>query len=93
MRYKEADKAVRKEIKAAKDKWIQDQCDKIQSEFESNNLSTAFKSVKELTSQPVGASSVIKTKNGEVLTDTNDNQERWTEYAEELYNYDIKINL
>ena len=89
-KYREAKK---KEIKVVKWKWIQNHCDQIQSGFEKNCTSKAFKSLSELTSKAAAqTSSVIKSKTAEVLTNKSEIEKRWTEYAKELYNYEIKTN-
>ena len=74
-------------------KWIQNHCDQIQSGFEKNCTSKAFKSLSELTSKAAAqTSSVIKSKTAEILTNKSEIEKRWTEYAKELYNYEIKTN-
>ena len=92
-KYREANNQVKKEIKVAKEKWIQNHCDQIQSGFEKNCTSKSFKSLSELTSKAAAqTSSVIKSKTAEVLTNKSEIEKRWTEFAKELYNYEIKTN-
>ena len=64
-KYSDSNKEVKEEIKVAKEKWIQDHSEQIQSGFESNNTRKAFKSLSDLTSKATGrASTVIRNITG-----------------------------
>ena len=49
--------------------------------------------MRKLTSKGTNKVPTIKDKDGKVLTSEDDIQKRWTEYAHDLYNYDIKTDV
>lgn len=60
--------------------------------FERNDTKVAYETVRELTNQKSGKTSVIEDANGNFQTDSGKIQERWTEYITDLYNYPIQTD-
>ena len=91
--YRKCNKKVRKEMKKAKEKWIENQCSYIEDSLAKNNSKKAFKIVKELTCENKGVTRSIQDSNGNCLMENEDIMNRWTEYCKELYNQPLKGNL
>ena len=72
----------------AKEDWISEKCNDIESNLSKNNSKKAYELVKELSSTKQERSTVIQNKKGEPLTEEKDILNRWTEYCSELYNYE-----
>ncbi|XP_068734905.1 uncharacterized protein [Montipora capricornis] len=88
-RYKEAYKAVNKEIRNAKERWINEKCEIIENNLH-RNPKQANATVKKLTEDKNrNATTTIEGKDGRVLNDVEDILGRWKEYCEELYSYQI----
>ena len=87
--YSKANKAVKKKIKEAKEKWISEQCEKIEDGMKLGNSKAAYDTLKELTKTQQNKSPIIENKEGEPLTESAAILERWTEYCSDLYNYPI----
>ena len=86
--YREANRRIQKAAKKAKEDWIGDQCDEIETCPNKNNSKRAYQLVKDLTSEKQGRSSTIQGKSGKCLTEEKEILGRWTEYCSELYNYE-----
>jgi len=89
-KYRGINKKIRREMKSAKQKWINDQCADMEDCLTNNNTKQAFQLVKDLTRQKQSTATTIKDKNGNNLTEETDILNRWTEYCSELYNYQSK---
>ena len=88
-KYKEENKAVKKEIRNAKEKWINEECEIIENHLR-RNPKKAYETVKNLTEDKKrNVSTVIEGKDGKLLSEAEDVLRRWQEYCEELYNYQI----
>ena len=90
IKYRAINKKIRKEMKKAKQKWIDDQCEEIEHSIAINNTKKAFQIVKDLTKQKRGKISTIQDKVGNCLTEEEDIKNRWTEYCAELYTFQCK---
>ena len=90
--YRICNKKVRKEMKKAKEKWIENQCSYIEDSLAKNNSKKAFKIFKELTCENKGVTRSIQDSNGNCLIENEDIMNRWTEYCKELYNQPLKGN-
>ena len=89
LRYREANKAVKKEIRNAKERWINEKCEIIENNLH-RNPKQAYETVKKLTEDKNrNATTVIEGSDGKLLTEVKDVLRRWQEYCEELYNYQI----
>ena len=86
-KYREIRNKIRKEMKDAKEDWIEGQCKKIEDSLKRNDSKTAFQTVKDLTNTKQSKISTIEDKNGKTLTDLQEILNRWTEYCSELYNH------
>ena len=75
-----------------KEKWIQDQCSTIDKNMACNNTAEAFKTIKDLTKSKATRTTVIEDKNGNLLTEKGVISNRWKEYCEELYNYQLSFD-
>ena len=60
-----------------------------QEVFESNNTKVAYQVVKEITGNKSARVSVIEDSKGNILTEKNAIQDRWTESVQHLYTYPI----
>ena len=86
-KYREANNKIKKEMKMAKEKWIEDQCTNIEENLKRNNTKKAYQVVKDLTTTKQGRPSSIQSKAGKTLTEGKEVFDRWTEYCAELYNH------
>ena len=87
--YRQINKEVKIATKVAKEKWIQDQCTNIDRNMACNNTAAAFKTIKDLTRSKMTRTTVIEDKKGNLLTERTAIANRWKEYCEELYNYNL----
>ncbi|GFO29207.1 endonuclease-reverse transcriptase [Plakobranchus ocellatus] len=78
---------VKRSIKEATEKWIEDQCEDIENSLKHNNSNKAYKIVKELTDTKQTRATTIESKEGKCLTEEKEILERWTEYCSELYTH------
>ncbi len=88
-KYIAAQNLVRREIKKAKEEFVQKKCVEVTTAFERNDSRTAYRVVKELTNKKTTRVSVIEDTNGELLTEATKIEKRWTEYIQEIYSYPI----
>ena len=86
-RYRDLNRQIRKRMKEAKEKWINEQCNEIEVSLSHNNSKKAYQVVKDLTTEKQGRAVTIKDKAGKSLTEEQDILQRWTEYCSELYNH------
>ncbi|GFR70433.1 endonuclease-reverse transcriptase [Elysia marginata] len=93
MNYQLANKAVRKKMKEAKEKWIDDQCVPIEKGMSSGKSKQAFSTLKMLTKTLQPKVNLIEDKDGRLLTDDEDIMQRWSEYCSDLYNYELQPDL
>ena len=81
-----------KEMKTAEDKWMNEQCEKIEREFNKGNSKEAYKTISQITKTEQPRTSVIEDKDGHILTENEAVLNRWTEYCKDLYNYELKVD-
>ena len=67
---------------------MQDQCSAIDNNMSCNNTAAVFKTIKDPKSKTT-RTTVIEGKYGKLLTDRAPISNRWKEYCEELYNYQL----
>ncbi|GFR77564.1 endonuclease-reverse transcriptase [Elysia marginata] len=91
--YQLANKAVRKKMKEAKEKWIDDQCVAIEQGMSSGESRQAFSTLKMLTKTLQPKVNLIEDKDGRLLTDDEDIMQRWSEYCSDLYNHELQPDL
>ena len=80
---------VRKKMKAAKEKWIREQCKNIEKGMMSGNSKEACNVLKAFTKTQQLKSAVIEDNSGNILTENTAVLNRWTEYCSGLYKYEI----
>ncbi|GFN74782.1 endonuclease-reverse transcriptase [Plakobranchus ocellatus] len=85
--YRETNVKVKRSIKEATEKWIEDQCEDIENSLKHNNTNKAYKIVKELTDTKEARATTIESKEGKCLTKEKEILERWTEYCSALYTH------
>ena len=90
--YRQINREVKKATKMAKEKWMQDQCSTIEKNTTCNNTAVAFKTIKDFTRSKATRTTVIEDKNGNLLTEKTAIFNRWKEYCEELYNYQLSFD-
>ncbi|XP_068734478.1 uncharacterized protein [Montipora capricornis] len=88
--YSKINKLVKKEMVKAKEKWIQEQCEDIETNLMKNNSKKAYDTVKTLAKPKQSKVNTIKDKKGETIIERSKILERWTEYCSELYNYEVQ---
>ncbi|GFO32089.1 hypothetical protein PoB_005859400 [Plakobranchus ocellatus] len=64
--YRETNLKVKRSIKEATEKWIEDQCEDIENSLKHNNCNKAHKIVQELTDTKQASATKIESKRGEV---------------------------
>ena len=89
-RYRKANKLVRRKMREAKEKWMDEQCEGIEQSTGQGNSKKVYELVRTLTKTKQDKSTVIENKDGELLTENAAVLSRWTEYCKELYNYPIQ---
>ena len=87
--YQKANREVRTKMRAAKEEWIEEQCDNIEKGMETGNSKQAYSTLKALTKTSQPRANVIDDKDGNLLTDSDEVLKRWTEYCSNLYNYEL----
>ncbi|XP_076454867.1 uncharacterized protein LOC143289703 [Babylonia areolata] len=87
--HQQVNREVRTKMKAAKENWIEEQCEEVEKGMEAGNSKRAFSTLKTLTKTSQPRSAVIEDKDGMLLTDSEEVLKRWTEYCDGLYNYQL----
>jgi hypothetical protein len=83
--YKLIEKEIKKKCSEAKEKWLNEQCSKIENKL-SVNTKYAHKNIDEITGKSRCTSSgCIKSKSGAILMEKSDILNRWSEYIAELF--------
>ena len=88
--YRMVNNRIRREMRSAKEKWIEDQCAELDSHMRDGKSRLAFQAIKKLTNRKIAPVTAVEDKNGELITKDEEVLERWSEYCEELYNYNIE---
>ena len=84
-RYKQVNTQIKREMKKAKENWINQKCIDIGDFLTRNNTKRAYQIFKDLTKPKHNAAVNIQDKHGKCITDKMDVRKRWTEYCSELY--------
>ncbi|PIK45030.1 hypothetical protein BSL78_18122 [Apostichopus japonicus] len=93
MQYQQMNKAIRNGMKSAKEGWIEKRCNAIEREMKTGNSKHAYNSLKALTKPTQPRAAIIEDRYGNLLTDNNDVLKRWTEYCNDLYNYELNPDI
>ena len=85
LRYREVNREIKMKCSAAKERWINKQCDEIE-ELEKRDTQMMYERVKELTGKRrLRTGEVIMKKNGEIAMEKQEVVDRWKEYIQELF--------
>ena len=88
--YNSLNKRIRKNMKKAKEYWLNNECKDIDNSFASNRSKKAYSIIKALTKKKSEAINTILSKDGKVLSEDTHIIKRWTEYCQELNNYESR---
>ena len=88
--YNAKNRNIRRQMRQAKENWISEQCANIESGMKRGNIKVAFDTLKLLTRSQQPRTSVVENKGGLLLTEETAVLKRWTEYCQDLYNYQLK---
>ena len=88
--YNDKNRIIRRQMRQAKENWISEQCANIESGMKRGNIKVAFDTLKLLTRSQQPRTSVVENKGGLLLTEETAVLKRWTEYCQDLYNYQLK---
>ncbi|GFN94669.1 craniofacial development protein 2-like [Plakobranchus ocellatus] len=88
-KYKDLNRNINIKCKAAKEEWINQQCQEIEQKL---NVDSKFMhaKIKDVSGKKIKCSSpgCIKSKDGTMLMEKNEILNRWSEYVEDLFNDD-----
>ena len=77
-------------MKQANENWLNNECKDIDNSFASNRSKKAYSIIKALTKKKSETINTILNKDGKVLSEDTHIFKRWTEYCQELYNYESR---
>uniref|UniRef100_H2YWZ5 Reverse transcriptase domain-containing protein n=1 Tax=Ciona savignyi TaxID=51511 RepID=H2YWZ5_CIOSA len=89
--YKKQNAKVQKMMRKDKERYIEQQCEKIEENAAHNSTKELYQSVKKLTKSFKPSADTVKSENGAVLCDRDDIKERWKEYCSKLYKRNEKL--
>ena len=88
LEYRRLDREIRRECTDARDSWLNEKCDEIET-LSNIDKNVMYSKIKELTRGPRNRSNIaIKKRNGEVAVDREEVKQRWHEYTSELFDDD-----
>jgi len=90
--YKELDRQIKRECREAKEKWLNEQCAEIESQFGKDR--NVFRNINEISGRKSSSSSsgCVRAKDGSMLVEKKDIMNRWTEYIGDLF-HDVRGEL
>ena len=89
--YSKLCKEVKRQCDCAKEKWLGEQCQEIEEYHLSRNPKAMYQKVKELSGKKgTNTNGCIKSKDGSVLMEKQEQLERWAEYIRDLYGDDTR---
>ena len=83
--YVQIHKQIKLKCKEAKEGWANNKCKYIEEMSDKHQVKQMFNEISQMTQKKKIASGCIKSKDGEVLFETDKILKRWTEYVEELF--------
>ena len=89
LEYRKVNREVGKNVKVAKEEWIENQCENIKKRMMSGNNKEAYTTIKALIKTQQHESAVIEESTGNIPTESKAVLNRWTEYCSGLYNYEL----
>ena len=84
-KYKQINNKIKKEMRIAKENWVNNKCTDIGECLIRNNTKKAYQIVNELTKKKDKITVNVHDKDGKCITDKTEVLKRWTEYCSELY--------
>ena len=83
--YRQCTREIKRKCREAKEIWLNEQCDEIESNLKSEP-SLIHKKIKEMTGfKGCSSTGCLKSKEGEIITEKEQILERWTEYIGDLF--------
>ena len=79
----------RKKRKATKEEWIEEQCKNVEMGMMSGNSKEAYNTLKALTKTQQRKSAVFEDSSGNILMESTDVLNQWTEYCSGLCNHEL----
>ena len=85
VRYRELDRRIQRLCRVKKEEWLNARCKDVEESAKVDSRAMATQ-IRELSGKKrMARSTVIKDRNGDILTERGEVLERWREYVEELY--------
>ena len=91
--YKQINNTIKKEMRIAKENWINKKCTDIGKCLIRNNIKKAFQIVNELTKNKDKIIVNVHDKYSKCITDQIEVLKRWTEYCSELYTHNAEGDI
>ena len=91
--YKQINNTIKKEMRIAKEIWINNKCTDIGECLIRNNAKKAYQIVNELTKKKDKIIVNVHDKDGKCITDKTEVLKRWTEYCSELYTHNAEGDI
>ena len=86
VKYRELDKEIKKKCRERREEWILQKCDEIE-DLEKTNSPRVYDKIKELGSKKgISRNNIMKDKDGIVVVEVDELENRWEEYVNMLYN-------
>ena len=83
---------IKRKTKGCKDSWLKDLCVKVENANQATKTKEVYSTIKKITNKSTIRMQTVKSKDGVILTEMKDVQNRWKETYEELYNKQNPIN-
>ena len=91
--YKQINNTIKKEMRIAKEIWINNKCTDIGECLIRNNTKKAYQIVNELTKEKDKIIVNVHDKDGKYITDKTEVLKRWMEYCSELYTHNAEGDI
>ena len=93
VRHKEISKEIKRKCDQAKEKWLNEQCEEIETELY-KEPKAMYKRIQEITGRKTSSKTgCIKSKDGSIIMEKDKKLERWSEYISELFDDDRNEDL
>ena len=93
VRDKEINKEIKRKCGQAKEKWLNEQCEEIETELY-KEPKAMYKRIQEITGRKASSKTgYIKSKDGSIIMEKDKKLERWSEYISELFDDDRNEDL
>jgi len=91
-RYNFLNREIRRKTKECRDKWLKGLCTKVDKAHQAAKSKEVYSTIKQITRKATIKMQTVKSKEGEILTETNDVKNRWKQNYEDLYNNQNPVN-